>query len=233
MDNEDGKKLATYLKFMMSDDAPSEEDVQRFCEDLNARAVTENTMKEMLRTHPPRTIVLRNSVHAALNVQIGLHMMHQAKNLSKRMIVWRCYDAHPQGKPLSTTLKALLEGRPASDTKNMPTIPFFFPGVTYKFIDNRSPRFGRMNNNLCVGRSIVLDHHEPPDDLTQPQRVLRYLPRAVIVEPQCFVVPPLPSEAVPPNCIPILPTKVTYTLKFPSPDVFRRRTFSVAGRPLF
>jgi hypothetical protein len=73
------------------------------------------------------------------------------------------------------------------------------------FTDTLSVGAGAVKNATAIGRAIVLDPREPPDDLSQPFWVLRYPPITVWVEP---VEAPVPlgqtcGPTAPPNCMPL------------------------------
>ena len=129
---------------------------------------------------------------------------------------------------------------PPDDTNMVPTVQLFFAGIEYLFTDSEAPAAHRFKNHGCYGRAIVLHPDEPPDDLSQPVRVLSYHPLAIHVEPWGEPLGDVCRDAAgcPVNCIPVEPVNVSgASMTFPktidagdgttmSPDLaFTRRGF--------
>lgn len=154
-DTEDGRLLYNMVGTLSSEQQPSEEECRKLCDDLNARAVSQSQLNDMLRTKVPRVVLLRNSLRQPLNLQLA---MHQAALAQKRLVMWRCVDTDSSGAKLSPELLSTLDNVRSEGVDGIPAVQAFYPGITYKFVDNDYPQLGRANNNTCTGVAIVLDH---------------------------------------------------------------------------
>lgn len=215
-DTEDGEKLYNMVNVLASEDQPSREACEKLCDSLNARAISQEELNEMLKTRVPRVVLLRNALRQPLNLQLALH---QASLAQKRLIMWRCVDTSTTGARLSPELSATLD-HVRSGGSEIAAVQAFYPGITYKFVDNEFPQLGRVNNNTCTGVSIVLDPREAahPDDGAGPCHVLRYMPFAIIVRPHGPELPRLSElrlQGVPAGCIPIVPQRHTFAVQLP------------------
>lgn len=90
-------------------------------------------------------------------------------------------------------------------------------GALYVFTDKIATGAGAVVNATAVGRAIDLDPREPPDDLSQPYRVLRYPPMTVWVEPTESPVPlgDTCGQLGPRDCMPVRLQTAGGTVKFP------------------
>jgi hypothetical protein len=112
----------------------------------------------------------------------------------------------------------------------MPAVQFFYPGAIYHFMDNKYPTINWVNNNTCVGRSIILHPDEPDDDLSQPFRCLKFLPVVIMVEPDGLPLGNLCGSFVPENCIPVKPvTSPKFQIQFPRPTLLMPGTADGQG----
>ena len=208
MDTEDGAKLHTVVQQLMSEQPLSMDEAAELCDELQSRVVPRADMPALLRRQP-KVIVLRNAVRFGINMQLALHHAHA---LGKRLVMWRCRDIADNGMRVSPEVMEVLEHLPPRDTAGMPTVQCFFPGMHYVFYDNKAPQVYRINNQMCIGRALVLNALEPDDDLTQPVRYLRYPPLALHVQPDGPPLGDVCGHGVPRDCIPITAIPCSFNL---------------------
>lgn len=98
----------------------------------------------------------------------------------------------------------------------IPALCAFFPGYRSTFTTNAHPAVHHVHNNTATGIRIVLHPDEPPllNSAVAPIHVLRYLPRALIVQPDGGHLPPLASAPrldLQPNQIVVAPKSKIFT----------------------
>lgn len=69
----------------------------------------------------------------------------------------------------------------ADETGKQNSLQYLFEGIHYIFTDSEGPSVNRVNNNRCIGHSLLLDPRKPADDPTQDFWVLKHMPLAVYV----------------------------------------------------
>jgi hypothetical protein len=158
---------------------------------------------------------LRNSIKPALNVRLS---QQHCIGLGQRYVVWRSRDVSDGGE-LSSLVKTTLNGE-AEGIKNIPTWMVFFPGCRYFFSDPQHPEICWVTNFSCTGTKLLLDNREPKDDLTQPFRMLKYMPVGLCVRPEGTSLGNLSNDRlVPEHSILVRPMqmKKAVKVKFPAP----------------
>jgi hypothetical protein len=159
-----------------------------------------------LASQDPHALVLRNSVRVELNRVLAVN---RANFLGVRMVFWWCKDRvknaalPPKDKEL---LAARLRAANASNTEDIASLGYFFPGIHYLFIDNNPAlqEAGWVRNNRCTGRRLVLHPSEPADNLTLPYRLLEHPPLGIFVEPAGVDLQMQLFPNAPPGCVPVL-----------------------------
>ena len=172
---------------------------------INARAVSPSDMQSFLESKP-KALVLRHAVRPALSrCLVG----HHASASNTRAVVWRAQDSAAQGragKRLSPDVLIALECCPSTPDK-IPPLQYFYPGIPYRFISNDFPLLGWVNNGECIGHSLILHPDEPADLLTGDFRVLRFPPKAVMVQIPGRDMGARFGDHLPRDCIPVVPKR--------------------------
>jgi hypothetical protein len=188
-DSEGGKKLQEHLRLFNGTYADLEpaalrQKVTQLCEDLQGRALSERGLDI---THPPflenemRVVVLRNALRHPLAVRI---LQHQARFKGERVMIWKAVDRYGDGTRLSEADQQAVLAAHAQDTERLDSTTVYYYNARCTFIDNELPQQGHSKN--CFGRMQIVYLHdkEPQDDLSQPYRALKYLPKAVVIKPE-------------------------------------------------
>jgi hypothetical protein len=205
--DEDGQKLYQ-LVYMMThgrrqDGTPLEQtDYVLIAETLNSCAITTEDLPGFLQLSP-KCLILRHSVRAALTRMLALH---HAAAAGSRAIAWRATDTsymgkNKTGKKLSNVVETLLED--ISTNGYPPAIQYFFPGMPYRFIESDFPAIGWFKNGECIGEQLVLDPREPPDTLLGDFWVLKFPPKAIMVNIVGRKLGNMCGKSVPKDCIPV------------------------------
>lgn len=240
---ESGRELFNIVQLLMSNVELSDKVIGELVDKLNGRYPSTPEVMRSLLLQNPKTIVLRNKLKPSLNLL--MYKIH-ASNDNQRLIVWNCKDSdkgsmpkfkskskgksskakssQPPSKacttPVSSYVAKVLAKMASKDTGDMPTQQFFYPGIEYKFIDNDNPGVGRINNNTCIGKHIVLDDREPDDTGDGEFWQLKYLPKYVFVHPSGHNVGDLHADMVGfeenllTDCIAIQVKQVCFPLHF-------------------
>jgi hypothetical protein len=112
--------------------------------------------------------------------------------------------------------KGVLEHLEQSGSNKYPaSIQYFYPGIHYRFLTNEYPHLGWFKNGDCTGKELVCDHREEPDNGEGNFRVLRYLPKYILVQPFEINNGDLCGTTFPPNTIPLEADKFTETVNLP------------------
>lgn len=156
-------------------------------------------------------------------------IMVQANYCEKRMVFWMSTDSEPTSVPpeLLSMYYELLLTIPAAKTQKMNKLNYYFEGIHYVFTENEIPHrhVNHVNNNRCIGRGMVLDPREPPDNLLLPCRRLLFQPLAVYVEPVGTNLGDLCGDQCPPGCVPVpLGKTFPFKLEIPIPGQFDAKT---------
>ena len=209
-----GLALWNIIKLIANEDQPTREEVEKILTQLNDRAISKEDLENMMLTKPPGIIILRHELRPSLNGQI---IRHKARLAGQQLYVWRSIDTSLTETPLTQQIQRGLENISSDKTERIPTIGYFYTGMVYRFLDSDYPMVGRVTNTTCIARQIVLDSKESLDNTSEkPYVILKYPPRAIMVEPSSPIadqIPPL--DGVPSKCIPITRTTVRLKLDVP------------------
>lgn len=110
----------------------------------------------------------------------------------------------------------ILQRLSPNQTQDLPAVGYYFENGIWCFVDNMLVACGRIKNNTCVAKKLLLHNDEPPGDPNAPVRWLVYPPRAVFVEPHGVQLGDICSAVCPEcpyNCMPVLPIKRTFNVK--------------------
>jgi hypothetical protein len=176
---------------------------------INSRVVKASEMPAFM-ARGPRAIVLRNEIKPALNLELA---KNHARITNKRLFLWRSVDVEAgTQRLLSKAVLSTLDRQQPENTADMPTYMAFFDGCYYVFEDSKFPDLCWVNNLCCVGKKICLDPREPPDDMSQPYRLLHYPPVSICVRPDGTTLGKL-LDNVPEHCLPVSRRKKTFTVR--------------------
>lgn len=230
----DGKALYDISRLFVSETEVPRQEMLAALIRINERALLPRD--ELLLNPNIRVVTWRNSVRLALNKHLVTRRAVAAK---KRLYMWRSVDTMTDGAIIPSTLLAFLEKKAITAGGAFPAKNYFFDGIQYLFKDNDAKRAGRVRNNTCTGRAIILDPREIEDDMTKPIRVLQFPPLAICVEPENFKLGQLCELPVPENCI-VVGQKRTSAIRCKLPHEFhvspgktiKSFTFTRLGIPL-
>ena len=113
---------------------------------------------------------------------------------------------------------AALADLAANKTGDINGIQFFWSGMEVVFNNNLSTAAGPCRNNSGVCCGIVTHSDEPADDGQGNERVLKYVPLAIMVGPSMRAIGALYSDldvAVPVDCMPVSQADISFTLTIP------------------
>jgi hypothetical protein len=209
----------------------SKAQIAEVCDSLNARALANLqdadgnplTLQGLVDDGAaPRVIVQRQKLRLPLNKLLDFA---EARRAGHRVLAWRAHDvavpmAGREDLPAALPNQVLdaLNYVPSSKTKGIGAIQYFYPGITYVFTDNTAPQYNRVTNNQCTAAAIVLHEDEGPDlHPNCPVRMLRYIPRAIMVRPYGPPLGPLCGADMPDGCIPVEPATVVIDPEYPGP----------------
>ena len=217
MTSPSGRQLYDIVQRICSDEQQSDAWIGELIDTLQARAKATQAQLKTLLQHSPSVVVQRNVLKPYANLALAQNHAFQA---GQRMLVWRALDLDSKtGRALSGTALEWLENLHPQKTGDMPTWQMFFEGMKYTFPDSPNPKVRWIKNMVCHGVKILLHKNEPPDDLSKPYRVLKYLPRGVIVRPEGNCIGRLSSSKwLPKGCL-LIPTAQikTFSIKLPEP----------------
>jgi hypothetical protein len=193
----DGAELLRFAGMFASTSDPSQDDIEELVDALQAKYVADLHQYAHLK---PKCLVLRHIVREPLDRRLAF--MH-AKHMGKRVVLWRSLHIAKDKSPLDPSLWPFLEAVPSTDTGSggVPAVGYFFEDCEYIFSDNEQTPLGRMRNNMCIGKRLVLDYREGPDDLTQAVRLLKYPPRGIYVRPEGVDVPTISDDPQLAGCV--------------------------------
>lgn len=200
---------------------PTRAEVQEVLEAINNAAITTEQLEDMLQDEP-KVVVFRNEVRMLASRALAVKT---AAKLGKRLVVWHAADTRTDGAKLPKEVQSAVNMAHAKKTGDINGWTCFYEGIPYVFIDNKCPTAGRVKNNKCIGRALLLDAREPPDDPQQKVRFLQYPPSAVFVQPSIIDVGDAchnVCKVCPPGCIPVTMATKTFSISFPEPIPLRR-----------
>jgi hypothetical protein len=167
-DDADGQQLLRYVNVFCNatEAGPSREEVEEVLDAINASVATEADFQAW-GDKVVKAVVLRHKDGMELNLKLA---QRHAITSEQRMVFWHADDTTSSGARLPAVVQAAVDALPATKTKHMPGISYFFPGMHYIFTDNKQPDTGRLRNNGCVAEALLLDPREPQDDTSKPVR---------------------------------------------------------------
>jgi hypothetical protein len=210
-----------FIAFVLYCRDPTRAEVQEVMEAINDAAVTPDEFQEML-IHEPKAVVFRNEIRMVVSRMLAVN---SAAAQGKRLVVWHSEDtfqgpAQHRGQRLPAAVQRVVNMAHAKKTGDLNAWSCFYEDIPYVFIDSKYHEVGRAKNNTCIGKALLLDHREPPDDPTQKVRTLQFPPLAVFVKPAIVDVGQACHNlctACPPGCIAIPIITTTFKLTLPHP----------------
>jgi hypothetical protein len=145
------------------------------CEALQQRVLPSITP---LLERGVRLVVTRNALRHSMALRL---CRQQANRLGQRLTVWRAVD-DIASHSLTPALDEQLCGLPASSAQKLNGVTMFYPGCPCTFVESPDPELGQANNCFARMHHLVLDPRERDDDPSKPYRMLKYLPKALVVQ---------------------------------------------------
>jgi hypothetical protein len=212
-----GEKLKRIVGELTTGRTSSGEEVnyEDLADEINDRAIQPEDVEAFL-AKAPKALVLRHDLRPSLTKNL---ILHHAALCSTRVTVWRTVDTgmvkgSKLGRLLSTDVLEYLEGSGDNDLPS--TVQYYYEGILYRFMDSAYPHIGRYKNGDCIGRLLVCDKREDPDDGEGDFRVLKYPPKLLLVEPVGRDIGMLCGPTFPSNTIPLEMETFTEEVKLPT-----------------
>ncbi|GLC39716.1 hypothetical protein PLESTM_000932100 [Pleodorina starrii] len=190
--NPDGQRL-TQLAQYFAQPGPTKAGARRLLRFLQSRVVQPAQWVPLIHTgdHGPRVVTARNDANTLLN---GRLLMLQAARHGRLVIRW--YADHTlvshrtqrnaQDAPVTGRLRDLARRLPSRGLDRLSAVTLFYDGALFVLLEGQNAAAGLCCNNTVIARGLVLHEDEPPPNVVSGVWNLRYIPLALLVQPDGF-----------------------------------------------